>query len=59
MIRQVGMGQGCESLLEPRYWGVHELMVRLLGRCTCASEARVHELYTVDGVRRDAERIGA
>lgn len=53
------MEQGCKSLLEPRYWGVHDLMVRLLGRCTCESEARVVELYTVNGVTRDPERVSA
>ena len=53
------MEQGCRSWLEPRYWGVHDLMVRLLGRCTCEDEARVVELFTVDGVPREGQRIGA
>jgi len=53
------MEQGCKDWLEPRYWGVHALMVRLLGRCTCENEARVVELYTVDGVTREEQRIGA
>lgn len=54
-----GMEQGCKALLEPRYWGVHDLLVRLLGRCTCENEARVVELYTVDGCTRDPERASA
>lgn len=48
----VSDGQGCQELMEPgRAKGVHELLTRLLGRCTCESRARVHELYTVDGAR--------
>ena len=44
--------QGCSNLLLPgRAEGVHDVMVRLLGRCTCESGARVIELYTVDGAR--------
>lgn len=39
----------CRSWLEPRYEGVHALMVRLLGRCTCESDTRVVELFTAAG----------
>jgi len=45
------MGQGCRALLEPRYWGVHDLMVRLLGRCTCEEDGRVVELFKVEELR--------
>ena len=51
--------QGCHGLLLPgRAEGVHEVLTRLLGRCTCDSQARVIELYTVDGART-AERLSA
>ena len=53
------MDQGCRDWLEPRLWGVHDLMVRLLGRCTCEDESRVIELYTVEGSVRDGMRISA
>lgn len=53
------MDQGCRDWLEPRLWGVHDLMVRLLGRCTCEDESRVVELYTVEGSVRDGMRISA
>ena len=39
------MAQGCRALLEPKWAGIHDLMVRLLGRCTCDTDARVVELY--------------
>lgn len=40
-------------MLEPRRaQGVHTLLTRLLGRCTCESpQTRVRELYGVDGAR--------
>ena len=45
--------QGCLEWLEPRRaQGVHDLMVRLLGKCTCEDmPAEVIELYVVDGAR--------
>jgi hypothetical protein len=44
--------QGCFALLEQgRADGVHAVMTRLLGECTCQQEARVIELYTVEGAR--------
>jgi len=47
-------------LMEPqRAQGVHELMVKLLGRCTCESLARVYEIYTVDGARRSEDALTA
>lgn len=46
------MGQGCEALLEPKWAGVHGLLVRLLGRCTCEEDARVVELYRVEECRQ-------
>lgn len=50
----------CVDLLTPRRaHGIHELLTRLLGRCTCTSGAeRVTELYMVDG-GRSAERRSA
>jgi hypothetical protein len=41
------MEQGrCRDLLEPKWHGVHDLLTRLLGRCTCeAGDAHVVELY--------------
>ena len=46
--------------MEPRRaQGVHDLMVRLLGQCTCEGvPAEVIELYVVDGAR-SAEKVGA
>lgn len=32
--------------------GVHALLVRLLGRCTCENDERVRRLYTVEGAGR-------
>jgi len=53
------MEQGCRSWLEPRWAGIHDLMVRLLGHCTCdEGQAHVFELYTVEGAR-SAERLSA
>jgi hypothetical protein len=40
----------CASWVEPRYEGVHALMVRLIGRCTCESDAEVVQLFTCAGV---------
>ena len=56
----VGQGtEGCMELVTPRRAkAVHEMLQRLLGRCTCESTARVHELYTVNGAR-SAERVSA
>lgn len=50
----------CTDLLSPRRGiAIHQLMTRLLGRCTCeAGERRVTELYMVHG-GRSAERISA
>lgn len=45
----------CASWVEPRYEGVHALMVRLIGRCTCESEAEVVQLFTC----ADVECVGA
>jgi hypothetical protein len=52
--------QGCLEWMEPRRaQGVHDLMVRLLGRCTCEGMAgEVLDLYVVDGAR-SAERVSA
>ena len=52
--------QGCLAWLEPRRaQGVHDLMVRLLGKCTCEGvPAEVIELYVVDGAR-SAEMVSA
>jgi hypothetical protein len=46
------MAQGCRALLEPKWAGIHELMVRLQGRCTCDTDARVVDLYRVDECRQ-------
>ena len=49
--------QGCLDWMEPRRAkGVHELMVRLLGKCTCegVSPAKI-ELYVVAGARSCCE----
>lgn len=46
------MGQGCEALLEPKWAGVHDLLTRLLGRCTCEQDGNVARLYTVQGGSR-------
>ena len=56
----MGQGtEGCMELVTPRRAkAVHEMLQRLLGRCTCESTARVHELYTVNGAR-SAERVSA
>ena len=36
----------CEDLLEPKWRGVHDLLTRLLGRCTCErGDAHIVELY--------------
>lgn len=36
----------CEALLEPKWRGIHDLLTRLLGRCTCErGDAHVVELY--------------
>ena len=54
------MDQGCmdcREWLEPRFHGIHDLMTRLLGRCTCQNDARVIELYTVEGA--GSERIAS
>ena len=41
-----GMERRCEDLLEPQWQGIHDLLTRLLGRCTCeAGDAHVIELY--------------
>ena len=54
------MEQGCQGLLEPRYAeGVHALLTRLLGRCTCESQARVVELYSTDDEERSRVRATA
>ena len=45
------MAQGCRALLEPKWAGIHDLMVRLLGACTCERDARVVELYRVEECR--------
>ena len=51
--------QGCFALLEPgRAEGVHAVMTRLLGECTCTKESRRIELYTVEGART-AARLSA
>jgi len=40
------MERRCEGLLEPRWQGIHDLLTRLLGRCTCeAGDAHVVELF--------------
>ena len=50
-------GKSCMDLLTPgRGEGVHALLSRLLGRCTCEG-ARVHELYTVEGARSAPEQL--
>lgn len=51
------MEQGCRGFVEPRWYGIHDLMVRLLGRCTCESESRVVQLYTVEGC--EEQRVSA
>lgn len=50
----------CTDLLSPRRGiAIHQLMTRLLGRCTCEGGAkRVTELYMVNG-GQSAERISA
>lgn len=50
----------CMDLLSPRRGiAIHQLMTRLLGRCTCeGGERRVTELYMVNGART-AERLSA
>lgn len=53
------MENECTKLLEPRYWGIHDLMVRLFGACTCECEDRVSELYTVERARGLEDRLGA
>lgn len=51
------MGQGCKALVEPRWHGVHELLVRLLGQCTCeAGDAHVVELYRPADAAEDEEQ---
>ena len=53
----VGMEQGCRALLEPKWHGVHDLLTRLLGRCTCeAGDAHVVELYRPVEAREVDER---
>lgn len=49
--------QGCLAWMEPRRaQGVHDLMVRLLGRCTCDGvPAAKIELYVVAGARSCCE----
>lgn len=49
------------DMLEPRRaQGVHDLMTRLLGRCTCErGEAEVTSLYGVDGAHSADERVSA
>lgn len=43
----------CEELLEPKWQGAHELLTRLLGRCTCeAGDAHIVELYRPADVAR-------
>jgi len=51
------MDQGCRALLEPKWHGIHDLMVRLLGHCTCeAGDAHVIELYrAADAVECQSE----
>lgn len=48
----------CAELLEPdRAEGIHRLLTRLLGRCTCEdSIALVHQLYSPEP---DEERMTA
>lgn len=51
----------CKDMMEPRRArGVHALMVKLFGRCTCGSE-RPRQLYTVAGARtaESEERVNA
>lgn len=52
------MAQGCRALLEPKWAGIHDLMVRLLGACTCQTDDRVVELYRVEECR-SGERVSA
>ena len=42
--------------MEPKWHGVHDLMARLLGRCTCEQgDAHVVELYQAAEARECAE----
>ena len=52
--------QGCLDWMEPRRAeGVHALMTRLLGRCTCEGmPPDMIRLYVVDGAR-SAEQVSA
>jgi len=51
------MDQGCRALLEPKWHGLHDLLVRLLGHCTCeAGDAHVIELFrAADAVECQSE----
>jgi hypothetical protein len=52
---------GCEEWLEPaRAKGVHELLVDLLGECTCEQpRATVADLYVVDQAREPEGQMTA
>jgi len=53
--------EGCLDWLTPnRAQGVHDLMTKLLGRCTCqSSTTRVHHLYAVAGAAGGEDRESA
>jgi hypothetical protein len=60
MQGQETLEEGCRDWLEPRYEGVHYLMVRLLGRCTCqSSREQVHRLYSIAEATEGAEPLSA
>jgi hypothetical protein len=52
--QEQALEEGCRAWMTERRWGIHDLMVRLKGRCVCQSSTEhVTDLYGIDGTRRE------